>query len=417
MAKAQATPSRESSEFNPHDLIDKAGKIPSFHFEWREPGKKKNEKRPPKRQKKRRQLSIPNQSMIALQKLFRVHLEAAIDRMGDGNNGSENFTLRRLPSSTGCVLGSNHFKNSASHASKRFFYITDFKDAYPSVDLRRLTILLVFIFKFEEYKNDYGIRYFGRNELAHYAMETDPSFSQWLSFVKFTFGGFGGYGLAVGGPLSPILLNLYCEVYLDSRIRQYCEKLEDRQRPEREILYTRYVDDLVFSSNTIISSERRREFRGLIADAGFRVNHRKSFVLDKEKGAIFVTKVGLEKRDGATALVFPKKKRLRLEGVIRSSLCEPFQIDRPEVVTGLAAEFLHYYALVTTDPKDRSRRIRPNPTDRRTYLLCKKFEKVYGPYLARMQYAREDRKLVEEEVHQQNKNLKRVLKARSAQAR
>jgi hypothetical protein len=133
--------------FDPNDLVDWTGKLPSFHFEWREPGKKKGEKLPPNRKKKRRKLCIPNRAMrLRCTSFFKVHLEMAIDLMGDESDGSDNYTLRRLPSATGCVSGSNHFKNSAAHISKKFFYVTDFAHAYPSVDLKRLTMLLVYIF-------------------------------------------------------------------------------------------------------------------------------------------------------------------------------------------------------------------------------------------------------------------------------
>jgi hypothetical protein len=411
--QAMQTPSqKELQDFNPNDLVDRTGQLPFFHFEWKEPGKKKGEKVPPQRKKKRRQLSIPNRAMIALHKLFRVHLEVAIAQMGDESASSDNYPLRRIPSATGCVPGSNHFKNSLAHKGKRFYYVTDLKSAYPSVDLHRLTILLVFIFKYRTYKDEYGIRYFGRNELAHFAMETDLAFAQWESFVKMAFGGLGGHGLAVGGPLSPYLLNLYCEVFLDSRVRQYCEKREDRQHPEKTILYTRYVDDLVWSSDTIISSERRREFRRMISEAGFTVNHRKSQVLDRENGIVFITKVGLDERKNGTSLVFPDRKRQRLEGIIKSFLCEPFQKDNPEVIAGLAAEFLHYYSL--SYPVESIKRPEPTRSDKRTFGLCKEFEKAALPNLERLRYARERKQHEKGEQIHREKKLRNILKARKA---
>lgn len=45
---ATKTPSfPKELEFNPNDLVDRTGVLPSFYFEWREPGKKKGEKVPP----------------------------------------------------------------------------------------------------------------------------------------------------------------------------------------------------------------------------------------------------------------------------------------------------------------------------------------------------------------------------------
>lgn len=403
--RAKPAPSRPKDlvdfmQFNPNDLVDRTGKLPSFFFKWREPGKKKGEKTPSQRRRKRRLMSIPSREMHNLHDLFKVHLEIAIDRMGQGNDNKDNYTLRKFPSATGCVRNSNHFKNGSLHAKNRFFYITDFKDAYPSVDLRRLAALLVFIFKYDRYRSDYSVRQFGRNELAQYAMETDPMFEDMFSFVRMAFGGLHGEGLAVGGRLSPYLLNLYCEVFFDSRVRQYCERLENPSDPRRKITYSRYVDDLVWSSDTIISSERRRELRQMIADAGFSVNHWKSKVLDRRNGTVFVTKVGLEDRDQKHVLVFPKQKRCRLEGLIKSYLAEPFQGDNPEVITGIAAEFLHYHSLAKAAGT-------LTETDRRTFRFCKKFESAAAPYLTKLRKERERGKQEKEEKRQMEKIRRR----------
>lgn len=376
MAKKAKTPPSVTKaveeEWDPRSLIVMAGSnSPSFHFEWREPGKK-GKHIPEQRRRKRRLIGIPNKSMRNLHTIFKRFLVEAINRMGVGNNNKENYTLRRLPSSTGCVADSNHYINARKHVGRRFSYITDFRDAYPSVDLHRLATLLVFIFKHETYRADYSVRSFAKNELAQYAMETDPLFPHMFTFVQFTFGGMYGKGLAVGGPLSPYLLNLYCEVYVDSAIRSYCEKTKDHEHPEKEIVYSRYVDDLVFSSNTIISSERRRDLRKMIEDGGFTVNHTKSKVLDKTMGAVHITKVGIEQTQDGNVLRFPQNKRRRIEGILKSYLVEPFQGDDPETIHSMIAEFLYYCKQVT-----------PTKSDERTMHLCKRFLKASAPHRKR----------------------------------
>jgi hypothetical protein len=52
----------------------------------------------------------------------------------------------------------------------------------------------------------------------------------------------------------------------------------------------------------------------MIAEAGFEVNHRKSKIVDTDHGTVFITKVGLENRDGKHVLVFPKEEALSLGG-------------------------------------------------------------------------------------------------------
>jgi hypothetical protein len=203
------------------------------------------------------------------------------------------------------------------------------------------------------------------------------------------FGGMYGDGLAVGGNLSPYLLNLYCEVFLDSRLREKFAKAEDKLAPERTITYTRYVDDLVFSRGILISIDTRREIRNYIEEAGFEINHRKSRVLARKMGTVFVTKQGLGEsmeeelmgdedaeesgKNLPAVLVFPQKKRRRIHGIIGSYLAPKFWNDAPEVVRGLIAEFLHYYKNVETKTK----------TDAKTFALCKQFLEASHGYRRR----------------------------------
>ena len=369
---ALSVPKEKELEFNPLSLIPMAGKNPSFDFVWKDVSQKAGEHVPTQRRKKRRLIGRPNSVMKRLHQLFNEYLEKAINDIGTNEKDKESYTLRKMPSATGCVPGSNPYVNAKKHIGRRFCYITDFADAYPSVDLHRLTTLLVFIFKHSVYGIDYAVRTFARNELAQFAMEADLLFPKMYSFVQFAFGGLYGKGLAVGGTLSPYLLNLYCEVYLDSRIRQHCEKTKDLKHPEKELVYSRYVDDLVFSSSTIISSERRGLLRQFIVEAGFHVNHRKSKVLDRSMGAVHITKVGLEESKTGTVIRFPQKKRRRIEGMMKSYLAQPFQQDKPEITRGMIAEFLYYYSQVT-----------PTASDERTMKLCRKFNETSAAYRKR----------------------------------
>lgn len=343
----------------------------SFHFIWKQIGEK------------RRLIGRPNKPMVELHELFGKYLRGKIAQMG-----KEGKNLISLPSSTGCVLGSNPLKNAEKHAHGKFFYVTDFTHAYPSLDLKRLSLLLVYILKYDYYRADYSLKSLARNELAHFTLQGDQLYEPMLSFVKFTFGGIRGVGLAVGGNLSPYLLNMYCEVYLDSHLRQIFKHRDVKHAPERTITYTRYVDDLVFSRGVLVSEQVRKEIRTLIINAGFMVNHRKSKVLMREMGTVFVTKVGLGESVKETTstcddtkiipttpatLVFPQKKRRKLHGIIGSYLATPFQNDAPEEVRGVIAEFLHYYKHVVT----------PTETDVKTFGLCKKFQEVSDEYRKR----------------------------------
>lgn len=379
MKKIAASVTRQKEELiDFSSFIRNTGGDPSFTFEWGYPKEKHGEKLPKKLRGKRRLISRPNPAMRALHISFGKFLYERMDAL----QGPDRSMLK-LKSSTGCVPGSNHYMNALQHSQGKYFYITDFSHAYPSVDLRRLTLLLLFILRREKY-SDYSFLMFAGNELAHFALEEDPNFQQALGFVRFAFGGLHGEGLAVGGILSPFLLNLYCEVFLDSRLRYYCEKKKVHGSPETFITYTRYVDDLVFSRGIVFSSTTRKEIERFIHEAGFTVNRRKTRILNVDQGTVFVTKVGMrvaaEQEQSSLVIVFPQSKRRRLHGIIKSYLATPFQNDSPEVVRGLAAEFLYYYKLVDN----------PTKTDEKTFVLCKAFEQASEKY--RKDYKKKSKK-------------------------
>lgn len=378
---------QSESDFNPLTLIEMAGPNPSFSFSWESPKSSS-----PSDSKKRRMISRPNSDMKRLHNLYEEHLKRAITAMGK----EETYGLRFLPSATGCVTGSNPLINAKMHEHSEFFYITDLRNAYPSIDLRRLAILLFYIEHYDYYKADFSLRQLAQNELAQYEVSTDPSFQQTEGFVQIAFGGYRGQGLAVGGPLSPYLLNLYCEVFLDSRLRYYLYNYEKREDPNRKIIFTRYVDDLTFSSKEFISAKMRKDIRWIIESAGLTVNHRKSQVRVRSMGTVFITKLGLRtEKEQKAVLTFSQKKRRRLHGIIQSYIkpippregsltkLPSYNYDSPEVVSGVIAEFLHYYKNVAE----------PTATDRKTMALCKQFEIAAEPYLGKLKEARRRKQL------------------------
>ena len=326
--------------------------LATITFKWREIGTK------------RRLIGIPNEAMKDLHKRFKVFLDLAVESVEGMGSYKNSCLLKDLPSATGGVAGSNHFVNASKHQRKQHFYITDFARAYQSLDLERLTTLLVFIFRYEYYRVDYTFLSFVHNTSTQATLKMDPLYESVYSFVRFAFGGRYGEGLAIGGPLSTQLLNLYCEAYLDVWIREYCQKKYDQKNPDTEIVYTRFVDDLVFSSDRFLFSTTRKELRKMIGFAGFSVNHRKSRVLSRGKGGVKVTKVGLEGGEASAVISFPKKKRKRLEHLVKTFLIGRLQEKRFELISGVMAEFLYYYKQVT-----------PTKSDCRTKALCERFKK------------------------------------------
>ena len=94
-------------------------------------------------------------------------------------------------------------------------------------------------------------------------------------------------GLATGGPASPQLFNLYVAELLDRPMRELLAERGD-------ICFTRYIDDLLFSSPAPIGKRFRKEILAVIREAGFEHSRSKSMVVDlAETGHIVVNGIGL----------------------------------------------------------------------------------------------------------------------------
>jgi len=174
--------------------------------------------------------------------------------------------LRHLPIkyhyATGCLPGSSPLGNVQRHRHNRFFYLVDLKQAYSHVKVQ---------------------------ELARAICQADPSLNGQRREVrgfltKYCMSRFGG--LATGAPASPDLFNLYCFYLLDKPLEKIIIK--------HGLTYTRYLDDLTFSSKERISRSVRKEIREIIKLADFPANHLKSEVRDLKKGSIVINGIGLE---------------------------------------------------------------------------------------------------------------------------
>ncbi|MDD5083439.1 MAG: reverse transcriptase domain-containing protein [Candidatus Moranbacteria bacterium] len=79
-------------------------------------------------------------------------------------------------------------------------------------------------------------------------------------------------GLIQGAPSSPKIFQLFCQQRLDPEIQKFCGK--------NTIVYTRFADDLLFSSRKAIGKGARERIRIIIRYAGFHVNEKKVSLVD-----------------------------------------------------------------------------------------------------------------------------------------
>ncbi len=167
---------------------------------------------------------------------------------------------------TGGLRGNNIAENALRHSGSRYFFQIDLARAYGQVDM---PVLADRLFRLQ----------FAINEpLDHETI---------LKILNESCLSPDGAGLVMGGPSSPRLFNAYC-LDMDLAIADYCRRVG--------IIYTRYMDDLVFSSpdtgelaTDSIGKRKRRDIREIIAQYMFEINESKTRVQDIKHGPINVT--------------------------------------------------------------------------------------------------------------------------------
>jgi len=311
---------------------------------------------------KYRAISNPNAASRQLHKLFLTALEHALKRLKGVSR-----VLVKQPSATAFKPESWYVQNADKHRYGQHFYITDIHNAYASVRLELLAQLLVYVFHYEEHGPSFSHDAILHLESASVELQQDPLYAPLLSFLRIYFSGKFGEGLVFGGVASPFLFNLFMEAFVDSPIRVIIAK---RDRHEH-IVYTRYADDLVFSSKGYIGPTLRCKIEKVVTRVGLLLNCRKTKVLLREQGTVFVTKTGISRT--SDELVFPKGKRKALRNRLHL-----FLIDKApnieegksflEVTRGYVADFLGYMRA----------RGKPTASDQKLLELCHEFEQIAG---------------------------------------
>ncbi|MBY0433530.1 MAG: reverse transcriptase family protein [Cyclobacteriaceae bacterium] len=142
----------------------------------------------------------------------------------------------------GGVRGKSNISNAKIHQGKKYKFTTDLKDFFPSVNN--------------------GLVYSVFLKLGFTNVQAN-----WLTRLT-TY----KYGLPQGAPTSPALSNL-AFIPIDERLISLCQP--------NKITYTRYIDDLTFSSaNDFV--DKVREILTIVVSGGFRVSFRKTLYCGKQ---------------------------------------------------------------------------------------------------------------------------------------
>jgi hypothetical protein len=191
-----------------------------------------------------------------------------------------------LPFATGAKPGDSPLKNVMLHRHNRYFYLTDIRNAYLNVNGKRLASILCEVDR----------RLVGQEEEVFNFLQ------------KYCLSSQGG--LIIGAPASPDLFNLYAGNLIDRPLASLSKRYS--------LTYTRYLDDLTFSSSKVpIGKRKRKAIRTIIETAGFKISHRKSQVLDLKKGTIEINGVGLE---WGGRIFLPRDYTRKISGLLHLAL-------------------------------------------------------------------------------------------------
>ena len=132
----------------------------------------------------------------------------------------------------------NIVENAKNHVGKKFLLNIDLKDFFPSIPARLIKqVFMSDVFQFND------------------------QIATALTLLS-TYKGI----LPIGAPTSPVISNFVC-AHLDSDLINFCKT--------HSLAYTRYADDLSFSSNNSITDDNILDIINLIKQNNFQINEKK----------------------------------------------------------------------------------------------------------------------------------------------
>ena len=147
------------------------------------------------------------------------------------------FVIRPKGESKMC----NIVSNAQSHIGKKYVLNIDLKDFFSNISIKQVYKL-------------FRSNYFKYND----------QIAKYFTFLT-TYNGY----LPTGAPTSPVLSNFIC-TELDFAIKAFCDK--------NDVAFSRYADDLTFSSDFEFTPSIIVELKELITKHGFQVNPKKVYI-------------------------------------------------------------------------------------------------------------------------------------------
>jgi len=180
----------------------------------------------------KRHISAPDQPLKKIQKRLNYFLQAYYLWIKPGE--VHGFVINPHYLGSHC----NIVANARVHTGKKHVANIDLKDFFPNISAKRI-------------KNLFTSSLFKYDEQIATALTLLTTYES---------------KLPTGAPTSPVLSNFVCW-NLDADLRSFCN--------DNGLHYTRYADDLTFSSDTIISNDTVLDIILLIKKNGFEINEKK----------------------------------------------------------------------------------------------------------------------------------------------
>jgi RNA-directed DNA polymerase len=179
-----------------------------------------------------RQIFAPDKQLKAIQKRLNYFLQAYY--LCVKPKEVHGFVVHPHYLGTYC----NIVENAKVHTQKKFVLNIDLKDFFPSITARQV-------------KQVFTSPYFNFSEQLATALT-----------LLVTYQG----KLPIGAPTSPVISNFVCH-QLDSDLIKFCR--------DNQLTFSRYADDLTFSSNTEIDNQTTQVIINLITKNNFEINEKK----------------------------------------------------------------------------------------------------------------------------------------------
>ena len=192
----------------------------------------------PKKKGGTREIYAPAKELMKVQKRLNYFLQAYYLIMKPAC--SHGFVMNY----SGEIERSNIVRNALPHTNKKHVLNIDLKDFFPSIKAHRVkNLFLSHLFQFDE------------NIATALALLT-------------TYKG----ELPAGAPSSPIISNFIC-YEMDKEMQNFCTR--------NQLTYTRYADDLTFSSAFVIGNDLLHDIISIINKNGFTINEKKLRLANK----------------------------------------------------------------------------------------------------------------------------------------